>query len=180
MKISRWSQATGEIRGQAELLLPFKSHQEGQPLLLLDLEPWLSNPFKAATVLVESTLEGLSWQNLSARPVRKITIALVDIFSKGCLSHFPLDTLTPLFLVISEINSWKHTTLVCVSLTHSSEKNLPSSKNQIGLPQDYNCDQAPPASVVAQGWRRDTLPQPHEQLDSGCVHKALHIARLPS
>lgn len=68
------------------------------------LETWLSNPFKTATALVESTLQDLSWQNLSPRPVRKIAIVSIAIFSKGCLSRFPLDHLTPLFLVISEIN----------------------------------------------------------------------------
>lgn len=52
--------------GQAELSLPFKSQQEKQPLFLSDLETWLSNPFKTATVLVELTQKKTSPGKTSA------------------------------------------------------------------------------------------------------------------
>lgn len=63
MKIFKRSKATGDkMTGQAGLLL-FKSRRERQPLFLSDLETWLPDPSKAATALVEPTLQDLSWQN---------------------------------------------------------------------------------------------------------------------
>lgn len=127
--------------GQAELSLPFKSQQEKQPLFLSDLETWLSNPFKTATVLVESTQKKTSPAKPQPQTSQRDMSYVSGYLFKRVPESFPFRPLSPLFLVLSNA-SYKliaeNTQQWCVvSLIHSfGEKNFFSFslKNKIELP----------------------------------------------
>lgn len=116
MKMFKWSKASEEmIMWQINFYCPLKYIRNLSYSLLSDLETWLSNCFKTATILVRSTLQDLSWQNFSTRPPRKITAALADTVSRMPKS-FPFRPLAPLFLIISNASYnliVKNTILVC-------------------------------------------------------------------